>query len=739
MKNRTLYTKMWIILSTVTILLSIYMVVPLHAQQGDEGLPPMTPYNTLYSAVIVSTVMTSNSSFNPNIFTTSGIWTHQYGLNYAYLALYNMSGGPYPEDWIPDLAYNWTIQYNLTIGNMSGWAKITVYLRHSGWSNGQPFTCWDLYATNLIQALIYDALGNVTVVNNYTCIIWVPPDAVVNSNDLMTFYYVSDGGLAIFINYQMYKPLIDNLSKNWNILYAANFGYGTSQEQQEGVQYIKTMFAFLHKYVPQFTFPPPQNGPFYVCDITPSEIILCKNPYYWDASNIKIDYVVLYQYSSLTPLYAALETGQLSFYTGNLPPSIASQVLRNPYMAYTLSPGAPGDTLYFNFLWPYINYTQVRQALIYALNLTQVAEAAGAPYGPVPEPNNAIVYPTINPHSFVEMVQYWDKMGYPLINYTYNPTLATELLESVGFTKKNGIWYTPNGTPFKLVILIDSGSASNPQIMAMITSVANQWNAFGIPTTINIEPASEFPQIYRSEPTSYALAYRYGPPGFSIIIPDLFPVNGYFEGYPINITHWWGEVTLPNGTVAWLWGPNAQTHGICPPQQITIQQIKDCVFMWAWEANHNPWFISLDTPYEEVWYNTKYLQFPPPSSWVWSESPSLELTGPLWWAILTTVGPKPTVTTTTTTPTTTITTTSIVTTTTTVVTSTTVVSGTTTTYTTTSTVPITSTVTSTVTVTPPPATVTVIKPVVSTALVIGIVVIVVVVAAVIALIALRRR
>lgn len=733
--NSGSYSKLWAIPVIAVALLLVYSIVPLHSQAAS-GLPPMTPYNTLYSAVVVSVPLTSNSSFNPNVFAST--WSHQYGLNYAYLAMYNLSSGT----WIPDLAYNWTIQYNITVGNMSGWAKITVYLRHSGWSNGQPFTCWDLYALNLIQALFYDAIGNVTMINNYTCIIWVPPDAVVPSNDLMTFYYVSDGGLGMFINYELWKPLVDNLSKNWNILYAANFGYGTPQEQSEGASYIKTEFAFFRKYVPSFTFPPPQNGPFYVCDITPSEIILCKNPYYWDANNIKIDYVVLYQYTSNTPLYAALETGDLSFYPGNLPPSIASLVLRNPYMHYALTPGAPGDTLYFNFLWPYINYTQVRQALIYALNLTQVAEAAGPPYAPVPEPNNAIVYPTINPHSFVEMVQYWDKMGYPLINYTYNPSLAAQLLESVGFTKKNGVWYMPNGSEFKLVILVDSGSASNPQIMAEINTVANQWTSFGIPTTVLIEPATEFPQIFSTMATQYALAYRYGPPGFSIIIPDLFPVNGYFEGYPINITHWWGEVTLPNGTVAWLWGPNSQTHGICPTQLVTLQQIKDCVFMWAWEANHNPWFISLDTPYDEVWYNTKYLEFPPSNSWVWDQSPALEIGGPMWWAILTTVQPKPVVTTTTTTPVVTTTTTTTVTTT--VVTSTTVVSGTTTTYTTTTTVPVTSTVTTTATVTTATpttvvTTVTVAKPVVSTVLIAGIVIVIVVIVAVVAILISRRR
>jgi len=608
----------------------LYITLPVSAQ--SNGLPPMSPNNTLYTAIITTVPLTGNSSFNPNVFANT--WSHQYGLNYAYLTLYNASSG----GWIPDLAQNWTMQY-ITNGSLAGWAKITIYLRNSGWSNGQPYTCYDIYAQNIIQSLFYDALGNVTIVNNSTCILWIPPDAVVLNNStslnygVMTYYYPSDGGLGMFINYQMYKPLVDNLTKYWNILYAANFNYGTTQEQNNGSSFIKVEFQKFKSYIPSFTFPPPQNGPFYVVDITPSEIILAKNPYYWDANNIKVDYVVIYQYSSTSQLYPALETGQLSFYIGNLPPSIAAKVEQNPNMNFTLTAGAPGDTLYFNFLWPYINYTQVRQAIIYAINMTEAAAIAGPPYEP-PTPYNAIVYPTVNPHEYQRMIQYWESQGYPLIYYSYNTTKAAQLLESVGFTRKNGIWYTPSGTPFTLTILANSGTASNPQLIAMLSNIETQLDSFGISTSINILPSSEFPAAWTLQKNNYALGYNYGPPGFSIIIPDLFPVNGYFEGNPINVTHWNGLVTLPNGTARYLFSqPN-----ICPTA-VTVPQILDCVFTWGWEANHNPWFISIDTPYIEIWYNTKYFSFPPSTSWVWDESPGIEIGGPTYWSLLVSAQP----------------------------------------------------------------------------------------------------
>jgi peptide/nickel transport system substrate-binding protein len=65
----------------------------------------------------------------------------------------------------------------------------------------------------------------------------------------------------------------------------------------------------------------------------------------------------------------------------------------------------------------------------------------------------------------VNTSKYWASLGpeWAYVNYTYNASLAAQLLESVGFKKVNGIWYTPNGTQFTLTLYISS-SAAPPQL-----------------------------------------------------------------------------------------------------------------------------------------------------------------------------------------------------------------------------------------------------------------------------------
>ncbi len=683
-----------------------------------QSLPPMTPQNTLYTAIITSQPLLSNESYNPNVFSPS--WK-QYGLTYAYLALYNMSSGT----WIPDLAKNWTIQW-ITSGPLAGWVNITIYLRKSGWSDGTPYTCWDVWAQNLIQALFFDALGNVTIINNYTCSILVPPNTFpVNDSNLITFYIVSNGGLGMFIDYKIWKPLVDNISKYWNILYAANFGIGTPSEINNGTAFARQMFQYFKQYKPQFTFPPPMNGPFYVCKVTPAEYVLCKNPYYWAADKIKIDYVVVYQFGSTAQLIPALQTGQLSVYVGSFPPSITSQLLQNPNNHYALAVGAPGYGLYFNFLWPYINLTQVRQALIYAMDINAAVQAAGPPYNPPFTPLNTLVSPQINPQARAIMEQYWKQTGLPLINYTYDPTKAAQLLESVGFKKVGGVWYTPDGKPFTLVIYISTADASNPQTMAVLSTIANQLTNFGIQTSIQIFPEATWPKVVSTDRDKYAMLFRYMTPGFSLVVPGLFPINGYFEGYPINITHWNGVVTLPvpvrlpNGTVipagtqVMLFGGNSILGQCTSGAMGNFTAVSQCIAIFAWLANNFPWFIHLYTPSAMIWYNDKYLEFPPSNSWVWSETPSLEIGGPFWWSIVTSVAPRPMQTTTQTTTPTAVTTTVV----------TTVVSGTTTTVTT----AVPTTVTATVSAPAVPGWVW------------GVIAVLVIIIIVVAVLALRRR
>jgi peptide/nickel transport system substrate-binding protein len=115
---------------------------------------------------------------------------------------------------------------------------------------------------------------------------------------------------------------------------------------------------------------------------------------------------------------------------------------------------------------------QVRQALAYVINRTEVAEAYPPDYIPVNTITGIDNYlvsffgSELPPGFFSE-----------LNNYTYNPTEAAQLLDSVGFKEANGQWYLPNGTLWTVTIIVPSGFTD---WVALMQNVAEQLNAFGI-------------------------------------------------------------------------------------------------------------------------------------------------------------------------------------------------------------------------------------------------------------------
>ncbi|KUO86391.1 MAG: hypothetical protein AT709_02375, partial [Caldivirga sp. MG_3] len=678
----------------------------------------ITPYNTLYVFTIRSPPLTSMSLYNPNIFHGGIAW---YGVVQSHVAAANFTTG----EEIPILAENWTLQV-LPNGSLA----IFITLRHSGMSNGQPVTCWDVLTNNIANGLIHNMWGNVSIINNYTCVVrmaqgyYLPPTSpAAEAYDI--FWALNWGGVALVWPYVPWKSLVDAALANYSWLWLFNFGNSTQQAE------ARKMLSSLINELFTATIPPnsPTTGPFYVCDITSEYILLCKNPYWYDAKDIKVDYIVEWQYSSMTQVYAALASGKISIWNtgpGSLSPSIVTTILSNPNMKMFVIPWWGGDALYFNFLNPWLAMPQVRQAIYYAVNWTQLAQAAYGPEFILPSPMPQVgIMNDKYPSLVQEVASYWASQGSPLINYTYNASLAAQLLESVGFTKKGGVWYTPNGSQFTLTIYISSGAA--PPQLALVNAIANALTSFGITTTVVTYPSAEFRTVVQEGKYDLILLYYDGAPEPGL--PSFFPEGpipaAYFQGYPLNATHWNMVITLPNGT-------QISPLQACYKYLLSPASTFRCyaISMWAW--NHYVPFIQIDRNTQVFFLNTQYINWPLNDTSIWTQLPIIQTEA--WTELLKHISfkvPTTTTTTTTTSPVaTTVSTTTTVTSTTTVVTSTTVVSGTTTTYTTTSTVPVTSTVT--VTATARPTTVTVTKPVISTTLVIGIVVIVVVIAAVVA-------
>jgi Bacterial extracellular solute-binding proteins, family 5 Middle. len=474
-----------VLVSYLTIVNPIGSEVVLRAQQYN-----ITPYNTLYMFIIESPPITSMSVYNPNIF-HGGLAT--YGLVQDFLASLNITS----NTMVPDLAgwWNWTVLPNGTL-------EVLFNLRHTGWNNGELVTCNDVYATNLMLGLVDDMAGNLTIINDTTCAFMVPsgfylpPTSPGNVIDDL-FGTLDWGRVALVWSYSAWKPLVEAATANYSQVYLYNFGPPSvaSSAEHNISSLINELFTLKPTYSPSMAF---YNGPFYVCDVTPEYILLCKNPYFYAANQIPVQYIVLYQYASMAQVYAALATGKLSYWqTGgtSISPTLLPQILSNPYIKMYIYPAFGGDALYFNFLNPWLRITQVRQAIYYAVNWTELAQSA---YGPLilPSPMPQVgLNPVYYEQWLVNTSKYWASLGpeWAYVNYTYNPSLAAQLLESVGFKKVNGIWYTPNGTQFTLTLYISS-SAAPPQL-TLANEIANALTSFGIPTTVVTFPSSEYKTI----------------------------------------------------------------------------------------------------------------------------------------------------------------------------------------------------------------------------------------------------
>ena len=558
---------------------------------------PTTLYLAWYNPDIAA--YSSFTTYNPNIF-AGGLGGDFYGLIYAYSAIVNVTN----SQMIPVIVISWNFS---PPDWQQVWQKkpinVTLVIRNdTGWSNGQPLTAYDLMAT----CLILDMFGappfpNYTVINNYTLVETWPNDTL--SPILYTDTLINTVGLgevAIIIPYQVWKPIVEQILGNWTKIQ-------NTSDMKLAEQIINNIRTEIKDFKPNATTYP-YDGPFYLAQLTSSEIILKKNPYYFDAKYIPFNEVVVYQYGESSLADAAIMSGQASLdwsgFTGLSPTELESLPSN---LELIKIPQPFGWALAFNLKDPWLRYYQVRAAIAYILNRTAIAAVGGPLTQPVPIPN---AIPNESYYSFMITPKYLSS----LIPYNTNWTKAAELLESVGFYEKNGQWYYPNGTPFTLVI---GAAAPPPNAMAMLEEIQHELEAFGIQVQLNVytivnqwHQAWETGEGYDLWFENWGSTYSPGTAPWSLVL-------SYFGGYPWNVTQWDGNLTLPNGTVIDF---NKLFEETVSPN--STQQLIQANQELSYYANHYllP-VLPLVIQDDYVIINPALLPDAPPSnSWIWQES-----------------------------------------------------------------------------------------------------------------------
>jgi peptide/nickel transport system substrate-binding protein len=384
-----------------------------------------------------------------NVFTTGtlnfpgGMYTD---LMTSPLALYQWSDNKF----IPQLATEWKVD--------EATATITVKLRQGAkWSDGTEVKAQDVFN--------YMTLAKA---KNYAIMRYI--DTYTVKGDYEVEYHMSNPA-PIALRYVLRSyPQPTSVYGEWVKKYDALFQAGKTSADQEVKDLNKEYDAFRPAdYV--------ASGPFKmdIANITEAQVTLVKRADAWNADQVKIDKLVVYngETAAATPLVL---DRKIDYVTHGFPPATEQQfadmglrIIRFPY--YT------GPAIFFNYgheqFGGLFSKAEFRQGLAYVIDRTQagivalgksgigVKQMAGVADNMVPTYVSKDVQAKLNP-------------------YNVDAKKAEELLTKAGLTKGANGW-TFNGKPLEFELYVPSDFAD---WAAAADNVAQQLTKFGIKTVV---------------------------------------------------------------------------------------------------------------------------------------------------------------------------------------------------------------------------------------------------------------
>ncbi|BCU68057.1 hypothetical protein HS7_14940 [Sulfolobales archaeon HS-7] len=453
-----------------------------------------------------------------NYWSSTNLWLFMW--QYLPLAIYVHN----ENQFIPLLATNWT---------WNG-SEMIVTLRHPYYwdtpTGPKPFTAWDVWTTYIIGIRLFGwfstyGLYNVSVINNYTVAF------LFKGSTYKNFIRTESVVLAPAVGAPYFQ--FGN--------YAATL-YPLNTSNPALSSYLSNLTSAIEK----LNVTPTSNG-FYLPNVSSMNdeyMVWNANPYFEQAfPNSSLKYypeMITYWSSGNTQSENFLVSGICGYGTTAIPLSIYD-TLKGEGMTLYMADTYGGVGFYLNpKIYPF-NISLVRQALYHVVNLTELAAAYAPDYEPGPVNFAGIPLGFQNQFESVIPSSFWEGLN----NYTYNLTLATQLLEKAGLTEKNGEWYLPNGSQFQISILAPN---SLTDWVALSQELANQFDAFGIKSqvyeiTTSTYYSDFFSGAFEVGPfftpfTSIVDAWRIGSiipqPPFNLSLNTWYMYEGH--NYTINVT-----------------------------------------------------------------------------------------------------------------------------------------------------------------------------------------------------------
>jgi peptide/nickel transport system substrate-binding protein len=213
---------------------------------------------------------------------------------------------------------------------------------------------------------------------------------------------------------------------------------------------------------------PVGTGPYMLKTFTPQGFTLTKNPYYWQASKVKITNVQFPVYTSNTGALSALFAGQIDW-TGNFIPGLQQNfVSKAPaYHHFWEAPGSTNALMPNLNKWP-TNQLPVRQAISAAINRNVLASEGEAGLENPVTASSGLTLPTF---------QAWAGTGASSVSATGSASAAAQILSHAGYTKNSAGFYAKGGKEVDVTLIAPSAYTDYAEVGSI---VAQELKAAGI-------------------------------------------------------------------------------------------------------------------------------------------------------------------------------------------------------------------------------------------------------------------
>jgi len=489
----------------------------------------------------------------------------------------------YPSltQFTPQLATSWKVSGN----------TLTLHLRTGvNWQNGQPFTSKDVYDTILLdgtnETAFWDDVAGVAAPNSSTVVITLRPGTspVLFEDALFTLTFIYPSS----VYGSVITPNLESQEVAYYKVYATNVAAADKMPQYKAISAVFNKLVALPVSLSDYI----GTGPFRLTAINTSVAKMVKWDGFYGASKVHVPAMTYYNNPN-EAIYPQLFSGAADFSNVYMPTPILDRWLHTPGANMALTK-AFGFQMEFNDAKYPLNLTKVRQALAYVIPRNLMVDAA---YGTSPYAGGTVATPPDGLPGYNNAQYLTPKQVASLNPYNVNPAKATALLDSVGFKKKGGTWYTPKGAKFTLTLYANSATSD---IVTSFTSAAKALTAFGIPSSVVAEQGA-------------VLAEQEGKGDFQVAAELNGSVNP-LENFEYMLGPGNNYPTLGNyaGDRSMGFGPVVDVPGLGKVNvSATIAKEYETVgpgpemnaLTWDWAR-----LVDQQVPY--LWYATKVYQFP---------------------------------------------------------------------------------------------------------------------------------